>query len=144
MRTWKLTALSMAVLIATALMLRMLAGTAARSDRAPLLASQPPVSHPAAVVAYVMEHPSVARRLMPLLDRNLPMADAAQGFADPVMFAAVVHAADNLNVPFTLLKKRVLAGGTSLLDAIRAVKPNVDAGSEAMRAYGQARYTVGR
>ena len=141
MQAWKLTGLSMAVLISTALILRMLAGPALRNDRAPL-ASQPGVSQPAAVLAYVLEHPSMAHRLTPLLDRNLPMADATQGFEDPVMFAAVVHAADNLNLPFILLKQRVLTGGTSLLDAIRALKPTVDAGSEAMRAYDQARRSI--
>ena len=141
MQAWKLTGLSIAVLISTALVLRMLAGPAIRHERAPL-GSQSAVAHPAAVLAYVMEHPSVANRLTPLLDRNLRMADAAQGFQDPVLFAAVIHAADNLDVPFTLLKQRVLTGGTSLLDAIRAIKPTVDAGSEAMRAYDQARRSI--
>jgi hypothetical protein len=142
MRTWKVTALSMAVLIATALILRMLAGPAV-SPHAQLQAPKTLGDSPVAM-AYVMEHPSVATRLSALLDRNVAMVDAAQGFSDPILFASVVHAADNLNVPFTMLKQRVLAGRTSLLDAIRAVKPNVDAGSEAMRAYDQARRSVGR
>jgi hypothetical protein len=140
MRAWKVMALSMAVLIATALLLRIVAGPAVPGD----LAAQTSPTGPPVAVDYVMQHPSVANRLSPLLDGNVAMADAAQGFTDPIMFAAVVHAADNLNVPFVLLKQRVLASGTSLLDAIRAIKPNVDAGSEAQRAYNQARYTMGR
>ena len=142
MKAWKLLALSTAVLISTALFLRLLSGPPAPAvPEAAVAAAKTP--RPAAA-AYVTDHPTVARRLTPLLDRSIPVADAAQGFADPIMFAAVVHAADNLNVPFVLLKDRVLAGGTSLLDAIRAVKPNVDAGIEARRAYYQARYSVRR
>jgi hypothetical protein len=141
MRAWRVTALSMAVMIATALILRMFAGPPRVGGTDSLHARETPLPPPVAL-AYVMDHPSVAKRLLPLLDRNMAMVDAAQGFTDPIMFAAVVHAADNLNVPFLLLKQRVLAGGTSLLDAIRAVKPNVNAGTEAQRAYDQARRSV--
>ena len=141
MTAWKLTALSMAVLLSTALFLRMLSDEPGVETQ-PVVAPAKPT--PPAAAAYVAEHPSVARRLTSLLDRNVQMADAAQGFADPIMFAAVVHAADNLNVPFVLLKDRVLARGTSLLDAIRAVKPGVNAGIEARRAYDQARSSLGR
>ena len=144
MGAWKQTALSVAVLLATALLLRIVAGPAApaapvSADRvAPIAPAQPEA------VAFVAEHPNVAHRLTTMLDRDVRVAEAARGFNDPVLFAAVVHASDNLNVPFILLKERVLTRGSSLLDAIRAVKPNVDAGSEARRAYHQGRRSVGR
>ena len=143
MGAWKQTALSVAVLLATALLLRIVAGPAA--PQAPVAADRlaPPRAQPEAM-AFVAEHPTIAHRLTTMLDRDLVVTDAARGFSDPVLFAAVVHASDNLNVPFILLKERVLTRGSSLLDAIRAVKPNVDAGTEARRAYHQARRSVGR
>jgi hypothetical protein len=144
MRAWKQTALSVAVLLATALLLRLLAGPAVpQGPVSPEHAASIAPPQPEAV-AFVAEHPAVAHRLTPMLDRDVRVMDAARGFTDPILFAAVVHASDNLNVPFILLKERVLTRGSSLLDAIRAVRPNVDAGTEALRAYNQARRSVGR
>jgi hypothetical protein len=54
-------------------------------------------------------------------------------------FAAVAHAARNTDIPFMLLRHRVLTGGKTLAAAIAASRPEVDATREANRAASEAR-----
>jgi hypothetical protein len=70
------------------------------------------------------------------------MTMAAEGFRDAEQFAMVAHAARNTQVPFVLLKHRVLNEGQTLSDAIRASKPDVDGTSETNRARTQARSDI--
>ena len=51
----------------------------------------------------------------------------------------VAHAARNTQVPFVVLKDRVLNRGESLAEAIREFKPELDAKSEVARARAEAR-----
>ena len=53
--------------------------------------------------------------------------------------ATVAHAARNTEVPFMVLKHRVLNEGRSLAAAIRESKPDVDAAAEVNKARAQAR-----
>ena len=54
-------------------------------------------------------------------------------------FATLAHAARNTQVPFILLKYRVLNEGQSLENAILASKPDVDAHAEVIRARAEAK-----
>jgi hypothetical protein len=67
---------------------------------------------------------------------------AADGFRSAQEFAAVAHAARNINVPFMVLKHRVVVEGHTLTDAIRDTKPEVDATAEAARAEAAAKSDI--
>jgi hypothetical protein len=81
-------------------------------------------------------------RLKPVLNRGADMAYAADGFRDAEQFATVAHAARNTEVPFLLLKHRVLNEGKSVAEAIRESKPAVNAAVEANLARAQARSDI--
>jgi hypothetical protein len=79
--------------------------------------------------------------LKPVLNRGRTWP-AADGFRDAEQFATVAHAARNTEVPFVLLKHRVLNEGRSLADAIHASKPDVDAKGETSRAATEAKSDI--
>jgi len=81
-------------------------------------------------------------RLRPVLYQGTNMDIAAEGFRDGEHFATVAHAARNTEVPFVLLKHRVLAEGKSLAAAIRDSKPAIDAAAQADLAVAQARVDI--
>ena len=83
--------------------------------------------------------PALHARLKPVLNSGANMTIAAEGFRDAEQFATVAHAARNTQVPFLLLKHRVLNEGQPLSDAIRASRPDMDAANEVKRARTQAR-----
>jgi hypothetical protein len=68
------------------------------------------------------------------MSAHTDVASAAAGFRDAEQFAAVAHAARNTGVPFQLLKHQVLQEKRTLAQAIRVVRPDVDAAVEAERA----------
>ena len=86
--------------------------------------------------------PDLQERLKPVLNRGANMAVAAEGFHSAEQFATVAHAARNTEVPFLLLKHRVLNEGKSVAEAIRESKPAVDAAVEASLAQAQARSDI--
>jgi hypothetical protein len=86
--------------------------------------------------------PQLHARLKPVLNRGAKMDIAAQGFRDAEQFATVAHAARNTEVPFMVLKHRVVTEKQSLAEAIAASKPNVDAKREAARARAAARQDI--
>ncbi len=90
------------------------------------------------VAAVSISAPELHERLRPLLNRGADMTVASEGFHDAAQFATVAHAARNTEVPFLLLKHRVLNEGKSLADAIRVSKPDVAATVEADRARAEA------
>lgn len=81
-------------------------------------------------------------RLRSVLYQGTNMDIAAEGFRDGEQFATVAHAARNTEVPFLLLKHRVLAEGKSLAAAIRDSKPTIDAAAQADLAAAQARVDI--
>ncbi len=81
-------------------------------------------------------------RLKPLLKAGVDMNVAAEGFRSAEQFAMVVHASQNVQVPFMLLKHRVLNEGDTLVAAIRKSTPDVDAVVEADRARAEARSDI--
>jgi len=86
----------------------------------------------------------VQEHVRPLLNRGTDTRKSAEGFTDAVEFLAVAYAANNTEVPFVLLKHRVLNEKKSLAAAIRASKPELDATLEADRARLEARASVAR
>ena len=86
--------------------------------------------------------PELQNRLKPVLNRGANMATAAEGFRDAEEFAMVAHAARNTEVPFMLLKHRVLNEGKSVAEAIRESKPAANAAQEASLARAQARSDI--
>ena len=67
------------------------------------------------------------------------MKVAAEVFQSAEQFAAVAHAAKNTDVPFMLLKHRVLTERKPLSTAIRESKPHINAAAEASQARAEAR-----
>ena len=82
------------------------------------------------------------KRLKPVLNEGMNLAIAAKGFRSGEEFAAVAHASRNLEIPFMVLKHRVLEERKSLAAAIRELKPDADAVKEASRARIMARADV--
>lgn len=90
----------------------------------------------------VTRTPELHQRLKPLLNKGANMDVAAEGFNSAEQFATVVHASQNTEVPFMLLKHRVLNEGDTLVAAIRKSKPDLDAVIEADRARAEARSDI--
>ena len=86
--------------------------------------------------------PALQDRLKPVLNRGANMSLAAEGFRSAEQFATVAHAARNTQVPFVLLKHRVLNEGKSVAEAIRESKPAANAAVEANLARAQARSDI--
>jgi len=101
-----------------------------------------PDSAPKLVMTIPVSAPELHARMKPVLARGTKLPAAVEGFTDAEQFAALAHAARNTEVPFILLKHRVLTEGQSLEDAIRASKPDIDARVEALKAKGMARADI--
>ena len=86
--------------------------------------------------------PEVQKLLQPLLNRGTNMTVAAEGFQSAEQFAAVAHAAKNTNVPFMVLKHRVVTEKKPLSTDIRDSKPDINVAAEASLARGEARRDV--
>jgi hypothetical protein len=85
---------------------------------------------------------ALVARVKPLLKSGTDMNLAMAGFTKGQEFAAVAHAADNLDIPFVLLKHRMLDEHMTLSGAIKASRPDVAADIEATRARAEARADV--
>jgi hypothetical protein len=101
-----------------------------------------PESAPKLVMTIPMSAPELHARMKPVLARGTKLPLAVEGFTDAAQFATLAHAARNTQVPFILLKHRVLTEGQSLEDAIRASRPDIDARTEALKAMGAARADI--
>jgi hypothetical protein len=77
-------------------------------------------------------------RLAALLPQGMSQKEACEGIQSTDECAAMLHAAQNLNIPLADLKSHV-TGGEQLEAAIHACKPDADATAEARRAQEQAR-----
>jgi hypothetical protein len=109
----------------------------ARAERvsAPAAVETPaPESAPKLVMTIPVSAPELHARMKPVLARGTKLPVAVEGFTSAEQFATLAHAAKNTQVPFILLKHRVLSEGQSLEQAIRASKPDLDAKGEVARA----------
>jgi len=84
-------------------------------------------------------HPELCERLKPVLNRGADMSKAADGFRSGQEFATVAHASKNTQVPFMLLKHRVLNERMSLASAILASHPDTNAAAEVAKARAEAK-----
>lgn len=110
---------------------------AVKTDRT--AAETPAVAPANAVVAAPATAPELQGRLKKVLRSGANMELASNGFKNGEQFAMVAHASRNTDVPFMLLKHRVVEEGKSLESALRESKPEIDASAEASRAREQAR-----
>ena len=90
-------------------------------------------------VAVDMWEPELRDRAKAVLNRGTKIELAAADFATAEEFLTVAHAARNTQVPFMVLKHRVLNEQRTLADAIHELKPELDAKAEAARAREAAR-----
>ena len=86
--------------------------------------------------------PALHAVLKPLLNNGADMATASEGFVDAEQYATVAHAARNTEVPFMVLKHRVVDEGKSLENAIHELNPRVNAAVEANRARAEAKSDI--
>lgn len=98
----------------------------------------------APVVTLAASAEPVQKHVKPLLTWGTDTKKAAEGFTSAEEFVTIAHAAKNTQVPFILLKHRVLNEKKSLEAAIRASKPDIDAALEADRARLEARADLSR
>ena len=101
-----------------------------------------PESAPKLVMTIPVSAPELHQRMKPVLTRGTKLPLAVEGFTSAEQFATLAHAARNTQVPFILLKHRVLTEGQSLEAAIRASKPDIDARMEAARARTEAKSDI--
>jgi len=90
-------------------------------------------------VAVSMWEPEFRDRVKAVLNRGAQPEIAAADFASAEQFMTVAHAAQNTQLPFMVLKDRVLNQGQSLAQAIHEFKPDLDARAEVTRATAAAR-----
>ena len=105
-------------------------------------AAAAPTEAPKLMMTIPVSAPELHDRMKTVLARGTKMPIAVDGFKDAEQFATIAHAARNTQVPFILLKHRVLAEGQSLEAAIRASKPDLDAAAEVKRARNEARSDI--
>lgn len=114
----------------------------ARAVPGPVEEASVPESTPKLVMTIPVSAPELHARMRPVLARGTKLPLAIEGFQSAEQFATLAHAARNTQVPFILLKHRVLTEGQSLEEAIRASKPDIDAKTEALKAKGEARADI--
>ena len=115
----------------------------ARASREAAAVEAPaPESTPKLVMTIPVSAPELHARMKPVLARGTKLPLAVEGFTSAEQFATLAHAAKNTQVPFILLKHRVLTERRSLEDAIRASRPDLDAKAEAERARAAARSDI--
>ena len=106
------------------------------------VAAETPGPSTVIVPSYLVTQPRLADRVQPLLQRGADVQLAAEGFRTPELFMAVAHASRNLEVPFVVLKHRVLNERMTLSKAIAATRPDVNAAEHASQAMAAARADV--
>jgi len=90
--------------------------------------------------------PALQARLRNVLAPGTNVTMAAGGFDSAEQFATVAYLARNTEIPFVLLKHRVLNEGRSLATAVQMSNPDINTDLEIARARAQARaevWTVG-
>jgi hypothetical protein len=91
------------------------------------------------IVAVSVWQPELRDRVKKVLNPGARLELAAEDFTSAEQFVTVAHAARNTQVPFMVLKDRVLNQGQSLADAIHEFKPDLNARAEVRRARTEAR-----
>lgn len=79
-----------------------------------------------------------------LLNRGADVRTAAKGFQNAHQLMTVAYAARNTDIPFILLKHRVITERKSLAVAIRELKPELNELAEVNRARAEAKANLAR
>jgi hypothetical protein len=82
--------------------------------------------------------PELRDRVKAVLNPGARLELAAEDFTSAEQFVTVAHAARNTQVPFMVLKDRVLNQNQPLAEAIHEFKPDLDAKAEVKRARVEA------
>ncbi len=98
----------------------------------------------ALVVTLAVSDAPVLAHAKSILNRGTDVGMASDGFRDATEFVSVAYAARNTDIPFMLLKHRVLTEGLTLSEAIRASRPDLDVVREMDRARTKARADLSR
>jgi hypothetical protein len=114
-------------------------GKTPSSSRAPEAVAVKKPSNAVQTIAVNLWEPEVRDRAKAVLNPGSRLDIAGADFESPEQFMTVAHAARNTNVPFMVLKDRVVNRGQSLAEAIREFKPELDARAEVTRARAAAR-----
>ena len=85
----------------------------------------------------------LVERLQGLLPAGTDINDAASKFRNQGQFVAAVHVSNNLDIPFSDLKSRMIDDGMSLGQAIKKLRPEVDASQATAAATAQANTDLG-
>ena len=120
---------------------RVVRAAPAASSRAAVNAPAPE-SAPKLVMTIPVSAPELHQRMKPVLARGTKLPIAVEGFTSAEQFATLAHAARNTQIPFILLKHRVLNEGHTLEEAILASKPDMDARMEVGRAREEAKQDI--
>ena len=115
---------------------------AARAANTAAVEAPAPESAPKLVMTIPVSAPELHARMKPVLARGTKLPLAVEGFTSAEQFATLAHAAKNTEVPFILLKHRVLTEGQSLEQAIQASNPDIDARAEVARARAAAKEDI--
>ena len=83
--------------------------------------------------------PEFRNRVKEVLNPGAKPEIAAANFASAEQFMTVAHVARNTQVPFMVLKERVVNQRQSLAQAIHELRPDLDARAEVTRARAAAR-----
>ncbi len=97
---------------------------------------------PAKAPAIKTSDAELQARLKPVLNRGAHMDIAAEGFKSGEQFATVAHAARNTQIPFMVLKHRVVDEHKTLAQAIRASRPDLNVKREVASAHDAARSDI--
>ena len=115
---------------------------AARATETAAVEAPASESAPKLVRTIPVSAPELHERMRRVLAPGTKMPLAVEGFTSAEQFATLAHASKNTQVPFILLKHRVLSEGQSLEQAIRASNPEVDAKAEVARARAAAKEDI--
>jgi hypothetical protein len=83
-------------------------------------------------------NPKLVAKLQPLLPQGMEIQVAAKDFKKMEVFAAALHAARNIGIPFEQIKARMILMD-NLAKVIHTLDPTADAKAEARKAEAQAK-----
>jgi hypothetical protein len=115
------------------------ASSSSRAHRADDVVAAKKPSNTMQTIAVNLWEPELRDRVKAVLNPGARLETAAADFDSSEQFVTVAHAARNTQVPFMVLKDRLLNQGQSLAEAIREFKPELDANAEVTRARAAAR-----
>jgi hypothetical protein len=96
-------------------------------------------AHGNKIAKEIARNPQLSAKVQALLPAGMTIKKAAKGFSSEREFLAALHAAQNLNIPFARIKSEMTGhDNDSLTQAIRELKPTVDARTAARTAQQQA------